>query len=108
MKIVVHLHSPEGEWRNVEDATYENENALSAFCIQRVAKILSEGGILEVKGPFSYEFITIHRIKSIKVNAVEQHINLSTDVGSAASESQRAASADKMMRDPIQFKRKAN
>lgn len=111
VKIVVKLHSPEGQWCNVEDATYEDDKALSAFCIQRVAKILGEGGILEVKGPFSYEFITMNRIVSIAVTAEEQKISISTDVNSAALEASQTANAEKLIRQPgtpIQFRKRTH
>lgn len=111
VKIVVKLHSPEGQWCNVEDATYEDEKALSAFCVQRIAKILGEGGILEIKGPFAFEFITMNRIMSIAVNATEKLLTLSTDVGAAAQDAAQTASAEKLIRQPggpIQFRRRTN
>lgn len=78
VKIVIKLNNPEDAWTNTETAEAESEKGIAAYCVQRIAKILGEGGILEMNGPLSWSFIPLARIVKIDVFADEQHIQLPT------------------------------
>lgn len=94
----VTLKDPQGTWVNSETTVYQDPRALTAFVIQRIAKIVGEGGVLEIKGEFEAEFIRYDRIEHIHVKGTPMLIDGSTDVNAAASESQAIKEVDQISR----------
>lgn len=102
VKITINLFNPiAGEdpikWEKEQDATYTDEKALTGFIIQRVAKILGEGGILDMRSSLEVHMIPLHRIVDINVTAVPQTVSLDTNVSEAAQQEERTKAANRMM-----------
>lgn len=106
--VTVEFYKPEGhKWSNTETVKFNDPRELTAYTMQQVAKVLGEGGVLEVLGPFEVKFQALPNILSVHCKGEPKLIDNSTDVGSAVVEQNAVVTADKLLRagNLTQFRR---
>ena len=110
VKLSCRLIEPEETWEHIEPIQSDTIAALASFCIQRLAKLLGEGGILELKSleapHLEMTLIPLRRIVDMRVTAEVEEvpaIDLSTDVSKAKEEKQRMDALNAGLRNLINF-----
>ena len=102
----VEFYRPEGhKWENKEIVKYNDPRELTAYTMQQVAKVLGEGGVLEVLGPFECKFQALPNILSVHCKGEPKLIDDSGDLGAAVQEHQQTTATERLMKQPMQFRR---
>ena len=92
--LTVKLKDPQGTWENKEVTTYDEPQALTMFVASRIAKVITEGGIMDFIGPFEVRYISIafDRFEEMHCKAVPLLIDDSLDVKKAVQSVEASSS----------------